>query len=573
MSRVVYPQVVEHHGLFPPDIIVLDQDDDTATISYEQTPLFHFGQTVPYRAGKRTLAYFAFEDIFFKYSRKNSWIRKTNPRTGEELDDWYSESECEYTSRPDQKNRLTSKLIQQHINQRQIIGVKSTEWTRYVLIDLDYHERDLEVFLAQAEALLSRFHGYGTWHYQIKIGEVSGLQLIYVFEKPILLEEVITETRRQLTQLDDQHPDLVTKAKTAGMRTLADLEVYPTQTGNGVRLPLCRNREMLLDGPLPLLLHRKNQVQDVEEYIRWLSDPKRQYMPKDRILGHLRDNAAIPLMTQPKVSKSVVCQNRKLNKGWRGNLRRWMHEFWLQGNANGLPLNEHIVVLSRLAAAYGYSAPEIEKGLKTLVRGLPACAIQCSSRLIKKKYRQIDGVIRSSAKYACDQTGHQPDNRRSVDIFHSVLIRCPDFDPMDSSSWLLPVQHKVVHPIWNNEQHNCLCTTFRKVLFVNNNDLIMRFINGIVNLTLVKESQSHGWGKGYLLKWMITNFPEIKCAKSEKRLRIINCLEQQGIIEAVTRGKPGYGCTKWKLGKVALEAVNADDECSQILPSPTMPLY
>lgn len=284
-ARVVYPRIVEGRGFFGPDTIILDQTDDFAVTTDELSLLFDIGETALYNPTPRTRAYMAFEDIFFKYARKDCWIRKTDLKTGEELEDWTTENEFQYSIAYHQRDLLTEQLVHKHINQRQIIGVKGGEQTMFVVIDLDFHGRNLRIFEAQAEILLDRFHGVGTWHYQVKKEDVTGLQMIYVFEKPRELAVVHKELRAMLVELDAQHPELAADAKAAGMTTLADLEIYPTQdNGNGVRLPLCRDREMLLDKPLAMVTHQKKQTQDVEGYIRWLKDPARQYMPKERVL-------------------------------------------------------------------------------------------------------------------------------------------------------------------------------------------------------------------------------------------------------------------------------------------------
>jgi hypothetical protein len=80
----------------------------------------------------------------------------------------------------------------------------------------------------------------------------------------------------------------------------------------------------------------------------------------------------------------------------------------------------------------------------------------------------------------------------------------------------------------------------------------------VINLTLAKEKEGHGWGKEYLLKWMTGNFPEIRCAKDEKRQRILKTLEQEEIIRPVYRGRAGMYATHWTLGRVARLAVGME---------------
>ena len=561
VARVVYPEIVEGQYSFGPDTVILDETDDFSVVSAKPTPLFDLDQTRPYQATPRMFAYWAFEDIFLKHSRKDCWIRKTDAITGEELEEWLTESEHDFFTKFHKRNLLSSNLIRRHINQRQIIGVKSGTLTRFVVIDLDFHGRNQRVFEAQAQVLLDKFHGVGTWHYQVKRHDVTGLQLIHVFDRPKELAVVQQEVRAILVELDAQHPELAAEARAVGMKTLAELEVYPTQNGNGVRLPLCRDREMLLDKPLPLVTYRKKQVQDVEGYIRWLEDPNRQHLPKEKVLGYLhyhaweRTSLRVRAASKPSTSRAVQFDQRR----WRGNMRRWLYEFWIEGNANGRPLNEHIAVLARLAAVQGYSEEEIRDCVNAFVRSLPKRADACSSRLMKGKFHQIENVVRSTAEYAYESNGHQPDPEGSTDIFAAALMRWPGFDALDMSTWTVPVTKTTVIPNWSDEQRRRLCAFFRRPLFVKDDDLIIRFINGIVNLTIAKEKEGHGWGKEYLLKWMISQFPEIKCAKDEKRQRIIKCLESEGIIQVLFRGRSGMYATHWSLGSVAKLALGMTD--------------
>jgi len=299
-------------------------------------------------------------------------------------------------------------------------------------------------------------------------------------------------------------------------------------------------------------------VQDVEGYIRWLTDPNRQYMDKQQILGYLHYHAyeTVGIEGLNQVSSKLQQKPGQFPQvRWRGNLRSWLCDFWIDGNANNRPLNEHIAVLARLAAIHGYSEADIIQKLGAFVRELPACANTCSSRLLNKKYRRIDSVIQSTAKYACHKNEHQVDPDKSTAIFQEVLMRWQGFDPLDKSTWAVPLAKTTVTPNWTDKQRRQLCAYFRKPLFVKDDGLILRFLTGIINLTLVKEKQESGWGKEYLMKWMQVHFPEIKCAKDEKRQRIIKTLKEIGIIKAVFPGRQGMYATHWTLGNLAKQAL------------------
>ena len=358
------------------------------------------------------------------------------------------------------------------------------------------------------------------------------------------------------------------------MKTIAELEIYPTpNNGNGVRLPLCRDREMFTDKPMPLITYRGQQVQDVENYIAWLNDPSRQYMPKEKILGYLHYHSwqnVKPKEDEKGKAKTdeKSASKKKDQERWRGNMGQWLYEFWIEGNANNRPLNEHITVLCRLATTQGYSEKAIVKKVMAFISDLPSCATSSSSRLLKGKVHRIENVIRSTAKYACDNNGHQPDAKNSTEIFAAALMAWPGFDSLDKSTWKVPeaktmVAQTAVSPNWTGDQRRRLIAFFRRPLFVKDDSLIIRLINGIVNLTIAKEKEGNGWGKEYLMKWMNDQFPEIKCAKDEKRQRIMRCLEEEGIIRAKFRGKGGMYATHWTLGTVAQQALGITANCPE----------
>ena len=147
------------------------------------------------------------------------------------------------------------------------------------------------------------------------------------------------------------------------------LEIYP-DPNQSVRLPLCRDREMLLDKSLPLVTHRNQQVQDVEGYIRWIEDPNREYMPKEKVLDYLH-YFSFPATAPKSKPKKKITATSSSGESWNGNLKRWLCQFWIEGNANARSLNEHIAVLSRLAACYGHPPEPIVKAIKSFVGELP----------------------------------------------------------------------------------------------------------------------------------------------------------------------------------------------------------
>lgn len=561
-ARVLYPRIIE----WPcsDDRFLAQVTDELTLITDPPTALFHFDQTTEYRASARTKAYFAFEEIFFDLARKDSHILKFDKAAGRERDEWYTMTGYASIQNPADRGFLTSAAIRRHINQREIVGIKAKDKTRFMLIDPDYHGRDLAVFEGQVEVLLNEFHGKATWHYQVKKHDVTGLHLIRTFPNPVDLDEATALLRQILLRLDADNPELARRAKDAGMATLGELEIYP-QRDHGVRLPLCLDREVLLDAPLPLVSFKGRMVQDVEKYIAWLQNPNRQYMPKERILDYLHYFARLetkPKAPSPKKERVDWANGEISANGWNNKTKSRLPGFWLDGNADGRPLNEHIVVLCRLAAAYGYSQQEIESSVNAFVKELPPAARTCSSRLLNGKMRRIANVVETSAECACDNNGHQDDPELSMKKLKATLARWIGFDPLNKSTWsvLVTSVHVPVTPNWSKQDKADIETYLAKPLFVKDSSLLLRFVNAIVNLTLQKEKEGNGWGKDYLEKWMKDKFPQIKCAKDEKRQRIIVALQELGIIVSRIKGKPKVTATHWVLGERASTAISSQSD-------------
>jgi hypothetical protein len=203
LARLLYPKLVEHWpGSMLENSFLSKVTDDLTLITDPPTPLFHLDQTKPYRASPRTLAYFAFEEIFFDFARKDSYILKFNKEQAQERDSWYTMTAFPTAQNPLDRGFLSPAIIRKHINQREIVGIKATRWTRFVVIDLDFHGRDSKLFEDQAEVLLSEFHGKATWHYQVKRHDVTGLHLIRTFDKPQDLDTITDSLRAILRRLD-----------------------------------------------------------------------------------------------------------------------------------------------------------------------------------------------------------------------------------------------------------------------------------------------------------------------------------------------------------------------------------
>jgi len=238
--------------------------------------LFCREQTDTFQPRPRTHAREIFRQYFVRFSSHASYI-------------WRCGNEWKNCS-----GKVTDWHLKLHETGRGIYGVKAGEYTRWGAIDLDLHDGDRAVFLDQLRAVLGEFHGKDGWHLQVADKDAQGVHLLHVFPDAIHTSTCVGRIRHRLQLLDGRHPELTTRAKQAGMPTLAELEVYPSLT-HGFRLPLCKDRTMLLDEPLPRVWDKRldREVADILGYIMWLRKPT-AYMPADDVMAYVEARLAHP---------------------------------------------------------------------------------------------------------------------------------------------------------------------------------------------------------------------------------------------------------------------------------------
>jgi hypothetical protein len=339
----------------------------------------------------------------------------------------------------------------------------ATDKTRFIAIDHDFHGNDRDVFLEQAAVLLNHFHGWGTWHYQVRLSQITGMHDILTFDSSKPLKKVLALVRKRLAQLDQQHPDLAARAKAAGMPTFSKMEVFP-QPNKGFRLPLCQGYQMLLDRPLAMVTVRGRMVQDVVGYVNWLNDPCRKYMPKQEILDLLRRNLGAvqtklkekPVVNpQTAATKTTKKQQSSEIGSLKGCCRQKVVGFW-RGTFNPPgSLNKFIMVSARILFFEGVAEQDAAELLKNYVRDLPDDARGCSQRLLDEDWSSIDATICSDLARAFSDNGGQKD----IDISNEKLKMSVDcwqkigFKLSDKATWCHNARRPKgnLHVSWTDE--------------------------------------------------------------------------------------------------------------------------
>jgi hypothetical protein len=531
VARVVYPRFLEE-GESIGDQHVLDWSDGLVMVTSTPTNIFRESQTTPYTPTPRTTAYWTFEDIFLRNASRTDYIYRAVNSDGEESE-WITCQTRGAFGRTHSAYRLTASQVHAHLNHGKIIGLKNeTGTTRFVAIDLDYHGRDREVFLEQAAILLNQFHG-DTWHYQARQESVSGLHFFRVFPSPTDCSSAHDEIRQILQRLDDEHPDLRDRAKAAGMKSLADIEVYPAK-GQGMRLPLAHGRCMILDSYVSTITHNNRRVGDVERYVAWLMDPDRKHKPVEHILEYLNT-----FTFEEEADETAGCTPVRIDRtrtiapsatqGWRRCQRQRFMDFWIHGEANQIPLNEHIAVLARTAWAYGHSQAEATTRIKKMVRDLPEAAQTCSSRLLKQQWGKIDNAITTTVKYSYAQNSRQEDVAGSTTKLELVAAhyRTIGFDPLNPATWArTTTQERQIAFSWTETQQRRLIAFLRSPLKAPSDAEIMPFVEGVIRLAVRMSGRQ--WGHSYFYTWAKAEHTSIKLGFTEKRLRVLKTLTDEG---------------------------------------------
>ena len=508
-------------------------DPDLFLLVETEIPLYHIDQTQPVNLAPRSIAYLGFEEIFYEPARKDRHILR-------------NESWMTIKARPGAdffwaKCLLTRQLVRQHINGSKIIGVMSTDKTRFVAIDHDFHGNDRDVFLEQAAVLLDHLCAWGTWHYQVRLGEISGMHYILTFDDPMNLKKVIAVVRKRLVQLDKQHPDLAARAKAAGMPTFSKMEVFP-QPNKGFRLPLCQGYQMLLDRPLPMVEVRGRMVQDVVGYVNWLNDPARNYMPKQEILDLLRQNLGAgkekvndkPVVSKQKTAKKTIQKQQPSEIGsLKGCCRQKTVGFWRGTfNPHG-SLNKFIMISARILFFEGVGEEDAVELLKKYVRELPVDARDCSSRLLAEDWSAIDTDIVNDVAKAYSDNGGQKDIDNSTDKL-KTSVACwqkTGFRLSDKSTWSNRARRPKgnLHIEWSDEDRKNISRYLGPALGKKHAHLACEVAEGIVKLVAQQHASKDGMDYGY---WAVfLDQYGIAGRNRNKMARIIRACKALGLIE------------------------------------------
>jgi len=543
---------------------------------FATVPVYHISQTVDFIPTRKELAFEEFWQIFCSKMDQNRHLKKkTKGAKG-----WWLKSSDNFKS----KNRLCREKLQTHLNQNRPIGVfpKNNDplsKTRFVIIDLDLHNKDQSIFLQMLKVLLDVFWGKGKCFVGLNPQIVNGIHLILVFDDPKNVIRITNEIKDILKTLDIENKQLINHALSSGMNSFSAIEVFP-RNDRGVRLPMGKGYTVITDHILtnvPLTINKSTRlVADFVSLIDWLEDPNRKYMDKDAVINFIADkiaNSSINIkVNNPKETrvKKTVPSDLKNNSSTKvynnsalkvpislkGNFYEILYKFWVKGDPlqekDGNCLNKQVLYLAKIAKEFDYKKDEIVSGILTMLAELPPKSKAVSRRLLiddpdtlkSDVSRIVENVFKNSASSEIKNTAKK-------------FKKYKRFDPLNTKTWGFNKRQKI-NLIWTTTDRKNFYKTLSPVLNVKNINTILKFVKEFVGLVESMDIQNKGFSRNYLRKyWVPKHFPAIKVGNNTKVQKVFEALIRLGIIKTGPAGKGNkhQGCTKWKIGEKASAAM------------------
>ncbi|QGQ22374.1 hypothetical protein F1728_06660 [Gimesia benthica] len=346
--------------------------------------LYHVSQTSEIKQTPLNVARHLYYRCFVEPADRNKLIKWTQGAWEHDGDEKYWDAESDNWGWRHFKENFGLQSSIDHIRGKDIYGIFGSKSSYCLIIDLDYHNKGLVLFLKRLSALLELFHGQHRCHYQVSENNAGGVHLILFFGVNSSLKSRRRWLWRQLADADRKDPELnFTRGNL--YETQFNIEVYP-DTQRGVRLPLARGRTMLLDRPLDLITSRGKAVQDVVGYIQWLGDSYRQYIPKEDVYRYVVERLDVkPVeIKERKQQKTAVQKATKPQKqekrSLKGKTRGAIVGFWENGKSEYfIHLNAAINTTLQAMHAEGLAEEDAVDVVMSYVEDLPDKTV--SSRL------------------------------------------------------------------------------------------------------------------------------------------------------------------------------------------------
>src|SRR5215470_1615867 len=239
-------------------------------------PLYTHDQTQPYHATPPTLASQVYYDLFVASQNRQKlsvWFDGRGKKGRRQKPGWRTFDK--YLSRA---------KIRAHLRGRDIYACWGDEFSRWFLLDVDFHDQDPASFLAVLKALedLPGFFPEVRWFYSCNRQGLRGLHIVGVLPHARRLEDIQADVRKVLAYLEDENLNTLRQFKRPDVpddafKPLTGLEIYPAPN-HAARLPYARDRITITDEWLNLP-GQEDFKANLVRFVEYLRDGRRQPVP------------------------------------------------------------------------------------------------------------------------------------------------------------------------------------------------------------------------------------------------------------------------------------------------------
>ena len=426
---------------------------------------------------------------------------------------------------------LDDEKIRQHLLGKEIYGIFGGQFTCFSTIDADYHGGNYEVFKDQLTAVLHELHGRDGWHYSFG---PRGCHIIRTHPR-MPTAAVRAELRKLLTEIDARHPELRERAINAEMKPISDWEIYP-DPNQGFRLPLAKNRVVLLDKPCV----------DLASYIEWQIEPT--YCPVEQVLAEIF-KVIQPMEAAEKMPKEK-CQKEKMTSeigrvfgSLKGRYAKVLVDFWLGHDNPPDSLNCALMLTARMMPFYFDDRNDAVDYLEELIDALPD--VSFSDRLSTGKRKVVSRIVRQVIRSAYDGNGHQPEPELSRGKLAKTFQawESKGFSLVDRSTWRLSANSLANDFVFSDKELEGI-GYFAKIL---NADLET---TADATRHLLRTLAVHPTGQMSVryVKNLLVGFG-VKCGHHGKVNEYLAALHQAGWISLVAEYVMGSRGKQWEVGE------------------------
>lgn len=424
-------------------------------------------------------------------------------------------------------------------------GIFGGEKTRFVALDIDLHIgnkwADPAIFMNCVRVLLDYFHAKFKCHVQIKDKNAGGVHIILLLPKKEPLDQATEQFRNILQELDAQNPGLKVACHEAGMKTIGEIEIYPSPT-NGFRLPLADGRTVLLDKPLALVPNKrtkKSHVQDVEEYVKWVGNKNRQYMPVDQAMQYITARLYQPTSEELHIPKEKVKKLDKVIKpanmaalDIRNNMGHLIRQ-WLDGDLPVGTWPKFSTMLLRLFWADGSSKDDAVEIIMAKLLEIPNRDF--STRLLLEQFDELKTKLFKTAETIWPDNGGQENPEAStetiqqtVTLWHAKGVRLREFTGfyLNKPPTILKNINMPDFP-WTCDQLQDIqdLATLLKCSAITAGNILLTILEYLGNEVKYIAGKS--------LPYMLQDYP-VKLGYAQKRSDFLKFLKERKFLETVT---------------------------------------